>query len=412
MKHVISRIMLAFKLSAFRWLWLGSNFGFMSMMASDLTLGWLVLELTDSPFWVGVVAAGRGVAQVLFSLFAGVVLDRYDKRRVLLLVQVGNMLLPLGLGMLLLSGRVMLWHLLLAGVVQGGLTAVRAPAFNTMTYQLVGAQRILNASAALGLGFNLALVVGSAVTGVLVEQYGEASGLFFAAIAGTAGIVSILLVGGSFTAATRSEPLLQAAVAGVRYASGNQELLRLLLLSLFIETFGFSHHVMLPVIARDVLGLGAAGLGALSSARGIGAMLSNLGIAALGDYEHKGYLLVSTVVGAGFFLMLFGLSRWYELSLLLVFAAGAALAAYDATMKALVLLQAEDDWRGRVQSLYTLTFGFVSIGGFVAGTVATAVSVSFALVMNGGIILAFVGKNGRSLRQLGTPIAATPQAAD
>ena len=322
------------------------------------------------------------------------------------------MLLPLGLGMLLLSGRVMLWHLLLAGVVQGGLTAVRAPAFNTMTYQLVGAQRILNASAALGLGFNLALVVGSAVTGVLVEQYGEASGLFFAAIAGTAGIVSILLVGGSFTAATRSEPLLQAAVAGVRYASGNQELLRLLLLSLFIETFGFSHHVMLPVIARDVLGLGAAGLGALSSARGIGAMLSNLGIAALGDYEHKGYLLVSTVVGAGFFLMLFGLSRWYELSLLLVFAAGAALAAYDATMKALVLLQAEDDWRGRVQSLYTLTFGFVSIGGFVAGTVATAVSVSFALVMNGGIILAFVGKNGRSLRQLGTPIAATPQAAD
>ncbi|MCA9998922.1 MAG: MFS transporter, partial [Anaerolineales bacterium] len=128
--------------------------------------------------------------------------------------------------------------------------------------------------------------------------------------------------------------------------------------------------------------------------------------------ERKGTLLVATVVGAGSFLMLFGLSHWYELSLLLVFAAGAALAAYDATMKALVLLQADDDWRGRVQSLYTLTFGFVSIGGFVAGTVATAVSVSFALVMNGGIILAFVGKNGRSLRQLGTPIPATPQAAD
>lgn len=403
MKGVISRMVLAFRLPAFRWLWLGSNFGFMSIMASDLTLGWLVLELTDSPFWVGVMAAGRGVAQVLCSVLAGVVLDRYDKRRVLLLVQAGNVLLPLGVGVLLLGGQVAVWQLLVVSVVQGGLTAVRAPAFNTMTYQLVGPQRILNASAALGLGFNLALVVGSAITGVLVEQYGEASGLFFAAIAGTVGTVSIALVAGSFTVATRSEPLLQAAAAGVRYASGNQELLRLLVLSLFIETFGFSHHVMLPVIARDVLGLGAAGLGALSSARGVGAMLSNVAVAALGDYEHKGKLLVATVVGAGFFLVLFGLSRWYGLSLLLIFAAGASLAAYDAAMKALVLLLAEDDWRGRVQSLYTLTFGFVSIGGFVAGAVATAVSVSFALVMNGGIILAFVGKNGRSLLRLASP---------
>lgn len=410
MKNVISRVMLAFQLPAFRWLWFGSNFGFMSMMASDLTLGWLVLELTNSPFWVGVVAAFRGVAQVMFSLFAGVVLDRYDKRRVLLLVQMGNMLLPLGLGVLLLNERVLLWHLLLASVVQGGLTAVRAPAFNTMTYQLVGASRILNASAALGLGFNLALVIGSAITGVLVEQYGEASGLFFAAIAGTAGILSILLVHGSFTAATRSESLLQAAAAGVRYASGNRDLLRLLVLSLCIETFGFSHHVMLPVIARDVLGLGAAGLGALSSARGVGAMLSNVGVAALGDYEDKGKLLVATVISSGFFLVLFGLSHWYGLSLLLIFAAGAALAAYDAAMKAMVLLAADDDWRGRVQSLYTLTFGFVSIGGFVAGTIATAVSVSFALVMNGTIILAFVGKNGRSLRRLGAPIPALPAA--
>lgn len=412
MNNVISRILLAFKLPAFRWLWLGSNFGFMSMMASDLTLGWLVLELTDSPFWVGAVAACRGVAQVGFSVFAGVLLDRYDKRRILLLVQCCNILLPLGLGVLLLNGRILLWHLLLASLVQGVLTAVRTPAFNTMTYQLVGAQRILNASAALGLGFNLALVVGAAIAGMLIEQWGEASGLFFAAAAGVAGILSIWLISGSFAIPTKGERVLQAAVAGVRYASGNQALLRLLLLSLFIETFGFSHHVMLPVIARDVLGLGAAGLGVLSSARGIGAMLSNLGVAALGDYQQKGGLLVATVVGSGLFLLLFGLSRWYGLSLLLICAAGAALAAYDATMKALVLLLADDDWRGRVQSLYTLTFGFVSIGGFVAGAVATAVSVSFALAMNGGIILAFVAKNGRSFLHLASPDASAVPAAD
>jgi MFS family permease len=156
---------------------------------------------------------------------------------------------------------------------------------------------------------------------------------------------------------------------------------------------------MLPVMARDVLRVGASGLGLLSSLGGIGAVLSTLGIASLGDYRRKGSLLVATVASSGGFLLLFGLSHWYVVSLVLVFFVGAALAAYDVTIKAIFLLVASDQVRGRVQSLYTLTYGFMSLGGFAAGSVAAAVGAPVAISASGGIILAFTVRYLRSITE-------------
>ncbi|MEM7113466.1 MAG: MFS transporter [Chloroflexota bacterium] len=400
MRTILSRTIKAFRQPAFLWLWIGSNFTFMSMMASGLTLGWLVLELTDSPFWVGAVSGARGIGQLVFSIFAGVLLDRYDKRRILLLAQTFNTILPFVLALLVFYEQIALWHLLAGSFVQGLVTSVRAPAFNTITYQLVGSQGILNASAAMSLGFNIALVLGSSVTGVLVEEYGEAFGLLFSAAVGLIAVATIYAVRGSFKTESTAEPVLKSAAAGIKYVWARRDFRKLLSLSLIIETFGFSYNVMLPVIARDVLGLGAAGLGALSAARGIGAGVSNVWVASLGDYERKSRLLVTAVSGAGIFMILFGLSPWYVLSLALIFILGGMLTVYDVTMKSLILLLAEDEWRGRVQSIYTLTYSFVSIGGFLAGILATAVSASFALAVSGSAILSFIGWNGRSFLHL------------
>lgn len=412
MQTIISRTMSAFRHPTFVWLWFGSNFTFIGMMASGLTLGWLVLELTDSPFWVGAVAGARGIGQLVFSIFAGVMLDRYDKRRILLFAQMLNTILPFTLALLVFYEQIALWHLLAGSFMQGLVTSIRAPAFNTINYQLVGSQGILNASAAMSLGSNIAGVIGSSVTGILIEQYGEAVGLFFAAGAGLMGAGTIAAVRGSFKTTSTAEPVLQAAAAGIRYVWARGNLRKLLSLSLIIETFGFSYHVMLPVVARDVLGLGAAGLGALSAARGIGAGIANVWVASLGDYERKSLLLVTAVSGAGIFMILFGLSPWYAVSLALIFVLGAMLNTYDVTMKSLILLLAEDEWRGRVQSIYTLTYSFVSIGGFLAGTLATAVSASFALAVSGSAILSFIGWNGRSFLRLSFAHDSAAQPAD
>ena len=383
----------------------------MTMTAGDLTLGWLVLQVTDSPFWVGAVAACRGVGTIGFGLFAGVFIDRYDTRRVIILFQGLGGIVLIGLGLLLYLEWVVLWHLLLASLIDGIISSVRAPAQSTLLYQLVGPKRILNANAAKGLGWNIALIAGSPLVGWIIDRFGETFGFFFAAGLSIGATACFFMIRGQYREPTpaTAEPIWQSALAGLRYLLSDNQLRRLLTLSVVMEAFGFAHHVMLPVVARNVLGLNATGLGLLSSARGVGSAVSNTIVAALGDIERKSILLVGAAAGAGLFVFLFGLSPWFYLSLGLIFCLGAMLTAYDITMNSLMLMLAGDGWRGRVQSIYTLTYGFVSIGGFVSGTIATAIGAPIALAISGGAILSFVGINMRTL--LGVSTEPTKPAA-
>jgi MFS family permease len=384
----------------------------MNLFAGGLTMGWLVLELTDSPFWVGAVAAAQGVGQVGFGLFAGVLIDRFDKRRVLIVSQTLNGAIPLVLSLLALSGQIAPWQILLARLLQGTLLSVRAPTINTIAYQMAGRRRILNASAAIHLGFNVASTVASAIAGVLIAAWGAESGLLFSAACGLAAGLLVLRVRGVFEPDGIPEPFLRAAAVGVRYAWANLSVRRLLSLSVVMEMFGFSYYVMLPVVARDVLGVGASGLGLLSSMGGVGATLSTLGIASLGDIKNKSNLLVLTVMGSGLLIILFGNSRWYIVSLILAMLLSAALAVYDVTMKTMFLLVASDQVRGRVQSIYTLTYGFMSLGGFLTGSIATSVSAPIAISISGGIILAFILRYLRPIARLQTTGDEALQSAD
>ena len=389
-RAVLARILIAFRQPAFRWLWLAAVFGAMSFSAKSVAMGWLVLQTTDSAFWVGAVGAAAGVGEIGFGVFAGVLLDRYDKRRILLASQSINAILPLLIGYLVLTEQVELWHLFAITLLFGILGSVRPAAFNTINYQLVGSKGILNASAAMNLGFNLAGIFSPIVTGILIDRQGESSGFFLATILSFLGIICIYFVAGNFRTDSDNEPILHAARAGIRYVWHNARLRKLLSLSLVGETFGFSFHVMLPVVARNVLGLEATGFGTLSAARGVGATIGTLFIASLGDFKRKGWLLVRSVTGAGIFMILFGLSPWYAVSLGAVAMLGAMMTIYDVTMKSLVLMLAGDKWRGRVQSIYTLTYGFVSLGGLLAGSIASLIGVSYTLAINGSVLVGVI----------------------
>lgn len=387
---VWSRILAAFHYPSFKWLWISSVFGSMSFAANHVVMGWLVFETTNSAFWVGAVGAAMGVGQVGFGIFAGVLLDRFDKRYVLIIFQLIGAILPLVIGILVLSEQIALWHLFLANLIIGVISAVRAPAFNTITFQLVGKKGILNAVAAMNMSSNFAGILSPLVTGILIDQFNESGGFFLATVFGLIGVASISQISGNFQTKVDKEPMLKAAISGLQYVWAHAKLRQLVSLSLIVETFGFSYRVMLPVIAQNVLGLDATGYGVLSSARSIGATLGTLFIASLGDYKHKGWLLLYSVTGAGITIILFGLSPFYSLSLILVTILGAMMTSYDTTMRSLVLMLAGDAWRGRVQSIYTLTYGFLPVGGFVTGTIAELIGVSYALVINGGILVSFI----------------------
>ena len=378
----------------------------MGMAVRMLAQGWLVLDMTDSPFWVGLVVGLQGVGLVGFGAFGGVLVDRLDRRMALLSVQLAGGTTALAVGLLAVTGNIVLWHMVVAALIQGLLQAVQMPASNTLVYQVVGREKLLNAMAARLMVFNITRIIGSLIAGALITSVSIGSCYLLSAGSSFVAAPLLLPLRGSYRPQTTRESFWRVLSGGVKYAWSSRSIRMLLLLSLLMELYGFSHMVMLPVMARDVLHVGATGLGFLSAAGGLGAMMSTLGVAALGDFKNKGMLLVVTAASAGVFILLFAASPWYPASLVLVAGVGASLMAYDATMGTLLQLLSTDAVRGRIMGLYGLTFGFTPVGGFLAGAIGTLVGVPFAIGLGGAIILAYVAGTTRrvlALRSMNDP---------
>lgn len=386
----LGRLFLALSVRDFRFLWANNGLQALGASMEMIAWGWLVLEMTDSAFWVGATAGLRGLGHVGFSIFGGVIADRVDRRKTLVFMQSVVGLLALTVGLLVVTDRITLVAILSLTFVRGITAGVVLPLSNALIYDTVGGDRLLNAMAARLTAFNLARIVGSALAGALITSAGV--GACFLVVGGVNLVApaTLLFMRGDFQGAGRSEPVLRNAADGLRYAWRSRPLRSLLTMSLLVEMFGFSHFVMLPVIARDVLHVGASGLGYLSAAGGAGSLVGTVGVASLGDFRRKGLLLGLAAGGAGLSLVLFATSSWYPLSLLLAALAGGTLMAYDPTMATVLQVLSTDAMRGRMMGLYALTFGFTPLGGFAAGIVATVLSAPIAIGLSGGVILAYV----------------------
>ncbi len=394
------RALMAFEVTQYRWLWCSFLFGSMSMSVRMLAQGWLVLEITDSPFWVGAIAGIQGLGLVGFGAFGGTIVERFDKRKVLGVVYFLGAVVSGLTAALVITGQVELWHMAPIALAQGMLMGTQLPASNSLAYQIVGPERLLNAMAARLIALNISRTIGSFLAGMLIHNYGVGSSYILATSGSAIGLVFLLVIRGDYRAAAMRESFWESTGHGLRYAWQNRIIRRLLFLSLLMEAFGFSHLVMIPVMARDVLNVGATGMGYLSAASGIGSTLSTIVVALLGDFRRKGALLAFTTLGAGVSIALFAYSPVYALSLALAGLAGGSLMAYDVTMGTMLQLHSDDEMRGRVLGIYGLTFGFTPVGGFLAGAVATALNPPFAVAMGGAIIILYIGGNFRSTLRL------------
>lgn len=370
----------------FRWLWSNNILSSVGRSMEMLTLGWLVLIATDSPLWVGIVAGLRGVGQIGFGLFGGVIADRSDKRKTLALSQALIASAAFLIGLLVITDNISLWIILMVALIQGSLSAMVMPLNNALVYDTVGKEQLLNAMTARVTAFNLARIIGSVIAGVLITTVGVGGCYIFIAITFSLSPFLLIPMKGTYRSGDRPEPLLQNAKRGVTYAWRSGPLRLLLIVSILMEMFAFSYHVMLPVMARDVLNVGATGLGYLSAAGGTGAFLGAMVIASLGDFERKGFLMICSAGMSGLFLLLFAISPWFTVSLALIACVGATLMTVDATMVTLLQLVASDSMRGRIMGLYALTFGFTPVGGFLAGAIASIVGAPFAVGLGGTII--------------------------
>lgn len=365
--------------------------------------GWLVLRLTDSPALLGLTAAASSLPVLLLSLPAGTIVDRVPKQRLLLLTQVAAMILAVTLAALTLSGLVQAWHVMVLAVLLGVVNAFDAPARQSFTVEMVGKEDLLNAIALNSSIFNAARTVGPAVAGAVVALIGEGPAFALNALSFVFVIAGLLMMRlpPSVSRGRRGGQLRE----GLAYIRGEPRVRVLLMLAGSISFFCFVHIPLLPVFARDVLGTGAAGLGSLSAASGLGALAAALILAQGGDKLPRGRLLTTAALVYPALMIVFTTMRSLPLAMLLLGLAGWAGVTTMALTNTLIQSIVPDELRGRVMSVFTLLLmGMSPMGGLLAGSLAQLVG-SVPLVVAGSAaigwaIAATVAVRSPFLRQL------------
>lgn len=379
----------AFRYRDFRLLWGGQVISHLGSWMMYTAQSWLVYELTGSPFLVGVTGLLRTVPFILVTLYAGTVVDRVDRRRLLFWVETLNMLLILGLGVLVAGGWINMWHIYASSLLAGAIGAFEGPTRGALLPHLVPRSDLMTAISLQSVVRKGSQVIGPALGGLFIAAYGVA-GAFFINVG--ADLVLLLCI---FLMRTTNPVLPQRAAnpvqdvaEGLRYVRSEPPIAMLLLLQCVVTLFG-STQAMMVVFAKDVFHTGPTGLGFLQSAVGLGAVAGSLGMAAAGDVPAKTRLLM--VSGTAFCLSViaFGLSPSYALALPVLIVSGMSDMVFGSTKQTVVQMLAEQRFLGRVLSLNSISQrGLGQFAGFQAGTLATFMGVQWATAIGGGICLA------------------------
>ena len=352
---------------------------------------YLVYELTKSPAYLGYVSFAAGLPTWLFTLYGGVIADRFSRRGMMLVTQSSMMLLAFLLAGLVYTGMIQPWMIIVMAFLLGVANAFDAPARVSFVAELVDRKDLTNGIALNSTMFNSATVVGPAIAGITYAALGPAwcfviNGFSFIAV-----IIALLLM---HLPHIERIPRRVSALADVRegfHYAVNNRVIRILIVSQgVLSMFGLSLMVLLPAWSADVLNGDARTYGMLLSGRGIGALIGALMIASMGSLNVRGKLWTIGNLSMPLVMSVFALARWIPVSMALIIITGWSFMIQVNTSNALVQTQVEDHLRGRVMSIYTLIFfGGMPIGGLIAGKLADRVGEPVTLLINAAILMTF-----------------------
>jgi MFS family permease len=351
---------------------------------------WLVYELTKSPLALGIIGFATRLPVIFLSLFAGVLADRLDKRKILIVTQTVAMCQAFVLAALTFTGVVRFWHVAVLGTLLGVSESFDTPARQSFYKEMVGAKDLMNAIALNSTTFNLARMVGPAIAGVLIASIGVGGCFLFNALSFLAVIVAYLSM-----RLRPQDPRISdeghwsELKEGLRYVRSNPIVSRCIALIGVASLFAMSYSTLLPVFATSILKGGARTYTALMAAAGAGALTAALVVASLGDYRRKG--LLASLGAICFPLAVIGLSfahapaAAFAVSVVL----GMTMILLTASLNTLVQTAIPDRLRGRVMSLYILVFfGAFPFGNLLAGRLAESLGVLTTLRLGAGVSLA------------------------
>ena len=375
---------------SYRWLWLGMLGSFAGMQMQMLARGWLVVDKLDgSALDLGIVTSSNGLPLLVLSLFGGVISDRFPKRNLLIITQSCNGLIALLVALLIVTDRVQIWHMIVAAILTGTVFAFNMPGRQSLIPELVSRDKLSNAVALNSAGMNLNRIIAPGIAGILVAVIGL-GGVYFMIVACYAFAAFTMLMVRPTRPPTppRTTSIIQDLKAGLRYARNDPRISSLLLLALVPLLFAHPYQALLPVFAKSVLGIESDGLGFLMGAVGVGAVSGTLVLASLSGTRNKGLKMIALLVVFGLALILFARSGSFYLSLPALFLVGVGSMGYNALNHTLLLTTSTPEMRGRVTSIYMMSFGIMPLGVFPMTAAADAIGPPNALTIGGvGLVL-------------------------
>ena len=375
----------------FRLYWV-SGMGLSAAMGMQfLILGWLALELTDSPAQLGVVIALYGVPNLVILAFGGIFADRIDRRWLLFLSRVIVMALIIVIGTLTLLQLVSIWHAYAISFILGTIQGLSLPAQMAIVPDMVDDEYILSATSLNMAVFNGGRVLGPAVAGVIIEYAGIGQALYLnAACYAISGLFLLLMTGLRSRVESANANIIEDLAEGVRYVASTPIAFVLVGLGFAFGFFGSSYIQVLPAFGRETLNMNADGAGFLLTVAGVGSLVGNLFLAALGNPKYKNWLLLGMIVLFGVTLFAFAVSPIYVVSLALLFFTGVGFTGFFSMGTTVLQLTTPSQLRGRMMSLWLIGAAMHYVGALPLGAVGEHWGWPMSLGGAALIMLAFV----------------------
>ena len=393
----------------YRVFWIGAFLSNVGTWMQAVAQGWLMLQLTNSALWLGIDGFMATAPGFFLTLAGGVFADLVDRRRLLLFTQVVAGVAAIALATLVWTNHVNKWMILGFSFVTGCCMALAGPSYQAMTFDLVGREDLANAVALNSSQFQLSRVIGPLSAGLGLKFFGLAGCFYLNGLSFVAVVIALRMV--HFDEATKfvhsvkdRRALWQDLLDGFRYVRSRPRVFSLLSIAAINSLFGAPYITMIPIFARDIFHLGATGLAWMMGVAGGGAFFGALFLAYLGDFKRKGWSVLGGAFGFGVFLMAFAQATSLVWSLIFLFGVGFTVVTSVAVTNTLLQQLVTDEMRGRVMSMFILSFiGAMPLGNLLAGAISHRFGAPFALAAGGLCIVIYVtivAIRNKRLRQL------------
>jgi len=390
-------------LGQFRFLLAGTSASQLGGWMEEVARGWLVFQLTDSAFQLGLVAFLRGISTLAFSPVAGVVVDRLDRRRIAAFSQAVPGTVALLVGLLVSADWVQMWHLYVMAVIVGASGAINIPARQVLVYDVVGPEHLTSAIALNSVTGNVSRILAPSLGGIIIRAAGMAPAFYGqAAFQGVAVVATLLL-----RPLTHVQPVRVPVMAGIRegfgYVRRDETLSRLVLMNVIANVLIYPYVSMMPVFAKDILHGGSAGYGLLLTGVGFGAIPGGLAAASMQGWGGRGKTMALAALLYMGMVLAFSFSRLFGLSFAILIVAGVGWALFATLNQTLLQLNLDDAFQGRGMALYSMAGGLTPFGSLGLGATSQQFGVPHSVAgfaVAGLALVALAGIASRKIRRL------------